>query len=218
MAGATGGRVRAVVFDVGQVLFDWDPAHLYGKLIPDPHERDWFLTHVVTRAWHFQHDAGRPFAQTSAELIARFPDQRDRILAYGERWLETIAGPVPGTHDLVLALAEAGVPLYAITNFSAEFWARFRPTAPLFDCFRDIVVSGVEGVAKPDPAIFRLARRRFGLECGEALFVDDQPANVAAAVTQGFLGHRFTSSAALARALAALNLPLPVEATPAASA
>ncbi|MFQ3666512.1 MAG: HAD family hydrolase, partial [Sphingomonadaceae bacterium] len=154
--------VRAVVFDVGHVLYDWDIAHLYRKLIPDAAERDWFLSHVVTREWHFQHDAGRPFAETSAELVARFPDQAERILAYGPRWLETIPGPVPGVHAIVESLAKARVPLFAITNFSAEFWAMFRPTAPLFDLFEDIIVSGEERMMKPDPAIFALARRRFG--------------------------------------------------------
>lgn len=211
-------RPRAVVFDVGHVLYDWDPAHLYAKLIPDPAERAWFLAEVVTRQWHFQHDAGRPFAETSAELVARFPDQRERILAYGARWLETIPGPVPGSLELVAALADAGVPLFGITNFSAEFWAMFRPTAPVFDRFTDVIVSGEERLMKPDPAIFQLARRRFGLGPGEALFVDDQPRNVAAAEAQGFIGHRFVSAAALSAELSRLRFPMGGREEPAATA
>lgn len=194
---------RAVVFDVGHVLYDWDPAHLYRKLIADEARRNWFLSHVVTRQWHDQHDAGRPFAETSAELIARFPAERELILAYGARWLETIPGPIPGSHELVAALNAAGVPLFAITNFSAEFWAMFRPTAPLFDCFRDIVVSGTERLMKPDPAIYRLAQQRFGLGAGEAIFIDDNAANVAAARDAGWLAHHFTSAQAAADALRA---------------
>lgn len=208
-------RPRAVVFDVGHVLYDWDIRHLYARLIPDPRELEWFLAEVVTREWHFQHDAGRPFAETSAELIARFPDQAERIRAYGPRWLETIPGPVPGMPELALALADAGIPLYAITNFSAEFWAMFRPTAPLFDRFADVIVSGEERLVKPDPAIFALAQARFGLGPGDALFVDDQPANVAAAEAAGWIGHRFTGRAGLEAELSRLGL-LPEAAEPAA--
>lgn len=210
---------RAVVFDVGQVLYQWDPRHLYARLIPDPDQLDWFLDNVVTRAWHFQHDAGRPFAETSAELVARYPEWRDQILAWGPRWLETIPGPVDGMPGLVAELAAAGVPLYGITNFSAEFWARFRPTAALFDGFVDIIVSGEERLMKPDAAIYALARQRFGLGDGAALFVDDQPANVAAAEAAGWLGHRFVSAEDLRAELSALGLlrpPVPGAAEPAA--
>jgi 2-haloacid dehalogenase len=201
-------RPGAVVWDVGHVLYDWDPRFLYAKLIPDPDRLDWFLSNVVTRAWHFQHDAGRPFAETSAELMAEHPDVADLIAAYGPRWLETIPGPIPGTHDLVRALATGGVPQYGITNFSAEFWDRFRPTAPLFDLFRDIVVSGHERLVKPDPAIYALARSRFGLGDGEAIFIDDNAANVEAARNAGWLAHHFTGAEALAAELGSLGFPL----------
>lgn len=198
----------AVVWDVGHVLYDWDIRHLYAKLIDDPARLDWFLANVVTRDWHFQHDRGRPFAETSAELIARFPAERALIEAYGPRWLETIPGPVEGTHELVGQLDRAGVPQYGITNFSAEFWAMFRPTAPLFDRFADIIVSGEERLMKPDPAIWALAERRFG-QPGQALFfIDDNPANVAGARAAGWRAHRFTDARTLAEALRAEGLPV----------
>lgn len=206
-----GGNARpiknmAVVWDVGHVLYDWDPRFLYAKLIPNPARLDWFLSHVVTREWHFQHDAGRPFAQTSAELSARFPAESNLIAAYGPRWLETIPAPIPGTHSLVERLSVANVPQYGITNFSAEFWAMFRPTAPLFDAFRDIVVSGEELLIKPDPAIFELAQRRFDLGPGTAIFIDDNAANVAAARTAGWQAHHFQGAEKLEAELAELGL------------
>jgi len=199
---------RAVVFDVGHVLYDWDPRFLYEKLIPDPERLDWFLANVVTRAWHFQHDMGRPVADTSAELIARFPEERALIALYGPRWLETIPGPVPGTHDIVEALAAANVPIFGITNFSHEFWAMFRPTAPIFDHFQDIIVSGTERLMKPDPAIYALARQRFGLGDGEAVFIDDNRANVTGARDAGWLAHHFTDAPTLAADLRRLGFPL----------
>ena len=197
---------RAVVFDVGHVLYDWDPRHLYAKLIADPAQLDWFCANVVTRDWHFQHDAGRPFAETSAELSALYPDHADLIAAYGPRWLETIPGPMPGMVELATELADAGVSLFAITNFSAEFWPRFAATAPVFARFRDVVVSGEERLTKPDPAIYALAMRRFGLAPGEAVFIDDRLENVRGAEAAGLIGHVFEGEPAARHFLAAQGL------------
>ena len=199
---------KAVVWDVGHVLFDWDPRFLYEKLIPDAERLDWFLENVVTRAWHFQHDAGRPFADTSAELIALYPAEAELIRAYGPRWLETLPGPMPGTHAIVEALATRNVPQYGITNFSGEFWDIFRPTAPIFDHFIEIVVSGHEKLMKPSPAIYALAKARFGLGDGEAIFIDDNPANVEAAREAGWLAHHFTGAEALGTELRELGFTL----------
>ena len=197
----------AVVFDVGHVLYDWDPRFLYEKLIAEPEALDDFLARVVTREWHFQHDAGRPFAETSAELAAAHPGHHDLIQQFGPRFGETIPGPIPGMVELVEELDRAGVPLFAITNFSAEFWEPFRAReAALFDRFRDIVVSGAERLVKPDPAIFALAMARFGLKPGEALFVDDRPENVAASEASGLIGHMFRDADALRAVLVELGL------------
>jgi 2-haloacid dehalogenase len=197
---------RAVVFDVGNVLFGWDIAALYRRHIADPERLAWFCATVVTPDWHFQHDAGRDFADTSAELIARHPGEADLIRLFGPRFNETITGPVPGMPALVERLAAAGVPLFGITNFSHEFWPPFRREQPLFDHFADIIVSGAERLTKPGDAIYQLALRRFGLRPGEALFVDDRVENVDGAVANGFIGHHFTGHAALAAHLADLGL------------
>jgi 2-haloacid dehalogenase len=190
--------VRAVVFDVGNVLVEWVPALLYEKLIPDDAAREAFLRDVVTRDWHFQHDAGRSFADTSAELIAEYPQHRALIEAWGDRFLDTIPRHVDGMPDLVAELAACGVPLYAITNFSGEFWRPFvKREAALFAPFRDIVVSGDERMMKPHPEIYRLALRRFGLGPGEGLFVDDSFANVRGAEREGFVGHHFVDADAV---------------------
>ncbi|MFS0738077.1 HAD family phosphatase [Sphingomonas sp. 1P06PA] len=188
----------AVVFDVGHVLFDWDPRYLYQTLIDDADALDSFLRDVVTREWHFQHDAGRPFAETSAELIAAYPQHEALIAQFGPRFLDTLPGPIAGMPEIVAALDARDVPLFAITNFSAEFWVPFRAReAAIFDRFRDIVVSGVERLIKPDPAIYALALDRFGLNQGEALFVDDRADNVAAGEAAGFVGHHFSDATTL---------------------
>ncbi len=197
----------SVIFDVGHVLYDWDPRVLYGRLFDDERALDAFLTTVVTKEWHFQHDAGRPFAETSAELSALYPEHAAMIALWGPRFCEQIPGTMPGMAALVDALDARGVPLFAITNFSGEFFAEFRVReAWMFDRFRDIVVSGDERLVKPDPAIFRLALARFGVAADETLFVDDNAANVAAARALGIRAHLFRDADTLRQKLLALGL------------
>lgn len=194
---------QSVIFDVGRVLFDWDLRHLFAKLIDDKDELEWFVTNVVTPQWHFQHDAGRPLAEMLPELKAEFPDHAPLIDAYATRFNETIPGPVPGSLELVERLGDAGVPLFAITNFGHEFWEGFRPTQPIFDRFRGIIVSGTEKLMKPDPAIYALAIERFAIDPAGALFIDDVAANIAGAESVGIAGHRFVDAATLQRELIA---------------
>jgi 2-haloacid dehalogenase len=194
---------RCVIFDVGRVLFDWDLRFLFAKLIADEGELEWFVTHVVTPQWHFQHDAGRPLAEMLPELKAEFPDHGALIDAYATRFNETIPGPVPGSLELVERLDAAGVPLFAITNFGHEFWEAFRPTQPVFDRFEDIIVSGTEKLMKPDPAIYTLAIERFGIAPAGALFIDDVAKNIAGSESVGIAGHVFKDAATLERELGA---------------
>jgi 2-haloacid dehalogenase len=199
--------VTAVVFDVGKVLVEWAPHYLYDKLIADTHERAVFLRDVVTPAWHFQHDAGRPFTETSAELIEQFPQHRALIEAWGPRFNESIPHLIPGMADLVADLAARDVPLFGLTNFSGEFWPPFAAReAALFAPFRNILVSGDVKLMKPDAAIYRLALHRFGLAPGEGLFVDDRIENVEAAEANGFVGHHFIDTPTLRADLAARSL------------
>ena len=199
-------KITTVVFDVGRVLVQWDLRHLFAKLIDDADELDWFLANVVTPEWHFQHDAGRALADMLPELKAQFPAHARHIDAYATRFNETIPGPVAGSYEIVAELAARGVPLYAITNFGAEFWDGFRPTQPIFDHFSDIIVSGVEKIVKPDAAIYQLALSRFGLKSSDAIFVDDNLPNVTAAVENGFVGHHFEDAAKLRAALVEVGL------------
>ena len=188
---------QAVVFDIGRVLFDWNLRYLFAKLIDEQAQLDWFLAHVLTEDWHFQSDAGRPLAEMVAELRGRHPEHAPLIDAYRDRFNETIDRPIAGTHALVRRLHAAGVPLYALTNFGAEFFAGFRPTEPIFELFDDIVVSGEECVAKPDPRIYEIAEKRFGHPPEALFFTDDNPHNIAAAQERGWRTHLFTDAASL---------------------
>ena len=206
----TGRAIEAVVFDVGRVLYRWDLRILFEQLIEDEKRLEFLLSEVVTEQWHFQHDAGRPLGDMVPERQAQFPDYADALDAYRTRFNETIPGPVPGSLEILLELHEGDVPLYAITNFGAEFWDGFRPTAPIFDLFRDIVVSGKERIAKPDERIFALAARRFGHDPDKMLFIDDNAANIAAARGLGWQVHHFLDASRLRNDLEARGL-LPPE-------
>ena len=199
-------RIQTVVFDVGNVLFRWDRRLPYVAHFADPVELDDFLATVIPLDWHAQHDAGRPAAEMVAERSALFPQHATLIADWFARFNESIPGPVPGSLELVERLLARGVPLHGITNFGADTWAGFRPTAPVFDSFRDIVVSGVEKLAKPDPAIYALAERRFGYRPETMLFIDDSLPNVQAARARGWLGHHFVDAAGLEAELQFYNL------------
>ena len=192
---------QAVVFDVGRVLFQWQLGALFEKLIADRDELDWFLANVVTEEWHFEHDRGRALADMVPERIALFPQYEAHIRAYATRFNETVPGPVEGTHAIVERLAGKGVPLFCLTNFGDEFWDMFRLTQPVFDHFADIIVSGVEKVAKPDPRIYEIVEQRSGRAGANLVFTDDNPANIEAAQARGWTAHFFTDAEGLEAAL-----------------
>jgi 2-haloacid dehalogenase len=204
------GRIEgptALVFDVGNVLYGWDPEAFLARQLPDDAARLRFIEDVGLWEWHDSLDGGRAFHEAAAELSGRFPQYARLIAAWGERFGETISDPVPGVHAIVEALDEAGVPLFAITNFSADFWKPFHERErAFFSRFRDIVVSGEEKLLKPDPALYCRALDRFGLDPAEALFVDDRAINVEGAEAVGMRGHLFTGADGLRRRLEAEGL------------
>ncbi len=197
---------KAVVFDIGRVLFQWQLGALFSKLIDDPQELAWFLANVVTEEWHFEHDRGRALTDMVPERIALFPQYEAHIRAYATRFNETVPGPVEGSHALVDRLAARGVPLFCLTNFGDEFWQAFRPAQPIFDLFEDIVVSGVEKVAKPEARIYAILEDRSGRAGTELFFTDDNPANIAAAKARGWDAHLFTDARSLEAQLVAADL------------
>ena len=197
---------KAVVFDLGGVLIDWDPRYLYRKLLADEAAVEEFLATVCTPEWNAEQDRGRPFAEGVAVLVERFPAHAAAITAYHERWPEMLGGDIGGTVELLAELRAAGVPLYALTNWSSETFGIARERFEFLDWFDGVLVSGEERLIKPDPAIFQLLVDRFGLDPEATFYVDDSAANVAAAGRLGFDAVQFTSPERLRRDLAARRL------------
>jgi 2-haloacid dehalogenase len=198
--------IDAVVFDLGGVLIDWDPRRLFRKLLADEAAVEEFLATVCTPEWNAEQDRGRPFAEGVVELVERFPAHAAAITAYHERWPEMLAGDIGGTVELLAELRAAGVPLYALTNWSAETFGIARERFEFLEWFDGVLVSGEERMIKPDPAIFRLLLDRFGLDPGATFYVDDSEPNVEAAGRLGFDAVRFTTPARLRRDLEARRL------------
>jgi 2-haloacid dehalogenase len=198
--------VKVAVFDLGGVLIDWDPRHLYRKLLADEEAVEEFLATVTTPEWNAELDRGRPFAEGVAELVERHPAHAAAITAYHERWPEMLAGEVPGVVEVLADLRAAGVPLYALTNWSAETFRVTRGRFEFLSWFDGLVVSGEERVIKPDPRIFQVLLDRFGLDPEATFYVDDSEANVAAARRLGIDAVRFTGPDRLRRELEARRL------------
>ena len=204
---ATSSRRRVVVFDLGGVLINWDPRNLYRKIFRgDENAMEAFLAEVCTVEWNERQDAGRTFAEAAAELMPRHVDKIDLIDAFSRRFDEMITGPIAEAVDILADLKRAGVPRYALTNWSAETFPPLRDRFPFLTWFDGIVVSGQEGVIKPDPRIFRILLERYRIAPEEAVFIDDNPGNAAAAASLGIHGIHFRSPALLRRELEALGL------------
>jgi len=199
--------IDAVVFDLGGVLIDWDPRYLYRKLFPgDEAAMEHFLTTVVDFEWNAHQDAGRPFAEAVAEASARHPQYAGLIEAFDSRWEDMLAGPIHGTVALVDSLRRRAVPLYALTNWSRDKFPVARARFDFLSWFDGIVVSGEEGLVKPDPAIFHRLTTRYGLDPSITLFIDDMAYNTAAARDLGFHTHHFCAPQALRTALDGFGL------------
>lgn len=197
--------VRAVVFDIGGVLLDWDPRHLYRALLPDEAAVERFLAEVCTDAFNAELDAGRDFDEACAELAARHPDQAELVHAW-KRQAEMIAGEIEGTAAVVDRLVAARVPRYLLTNMPRWVFDERVAAYPVLQRFDGAVVTGDEGILKPAAAVYELVLERFGLVAAETLFVDDKAGNVAAAEGLGLVGHVFVDAPTLERALVDLGV------------
>lgn len=196
----------AIVFDLGGVLIDWNPRHLYRKIHSDDRVIEDFLTEVDFYGWNAAMDRGMPMADGVAQLTRAFPHRAEWIDAWMQRWRESLLGPIPGTVAILEELRAAKFPLMALSNWGADTFAAVRGDYPFLAYFEHIVLSGEERVMKPDAEIFRRLLARSGRRAEECLFIDDVAANVAAARSLGFDAIQFRSPDELRRELASRRI------------
>ena len=193
------------VFDIGGVLIDWDPRHLYRKIFTDTDRMEWFLSEICTPDWNESIDAGRTFDDAISDRIAAWPDWATEIVAWRDRWPEMVAGPIHGTVDLLERLQSRG-PVFAITNFGAESIDWAIRDYPFLSRFDGMIVSGRVGMIKPDPAIYQALLDTHGLDPASCFFIDDRADNVEAARDVGFHAVRFQDPETLETDLASHGL------------
>ena len=205
-------RALSVIFDMGGVLIDWNPRHLFRKLIPDSAEMERFLSEVATNSWHVRQDHGGDPVEATRTLQAKHPDKAALIGAFYGRFDEMLEHSFPAMGRLVEQLHDAGVPLYLLSNAPAllEPWlrGRGRERHRFIGLFRDYVVSGAVGCAKPQAAIFQLACTRGGFAAADAVFIDDSLPNVEGARAAGLHGIHHRSADETITALRALGVPV----------
>ncbi|MEQ8839949.1 MAG: HAD family phosphatase [Acidimicrobiales bacterium] len=200
--------LETVVFDLGNVLVEWDRRLLYRQLISDPAELDEFLDTVLTLEVNADLDRGVPLGEVTGALADRHPDRRELIEAFRDRWAETLGPVLAGSVAILEELRARPLALLALSNWGHDTFAMAEERLPFLRHFDGVVISGREGVVKPDPKIFELLCARHGVVPETAVFIDDSPANIAAAARLGFHTVLFTSPDQCRRDLIALGLDL----------
>lgn len=195
-------EIKAVIWDIGNVLVRWDPRNLYRSRFESEAEMEHFLATVTTADWNLAQDKGRSFAEAVETLSAKHPEHAEMIALYDTHWIETLGGEIEGSVRLLEQLAANGVPVFGLTNFSAEKWPIFCEHYTFTKLFQDVIVSGIEKLIKPDPRIYQLAIERFGVEPASTLFIDDRLENAKGAEAVGMQGHHFISASVLETDLA----------------
>ena len=199
-------KIRTVVFDIGGVLIDWNPRHLFRKVFDSGEEMEWFLANVCTYEWNVQQDGGKLFSVATAELQEKFPEYNDKIALYYGRWEEMLNGEISGTVEIFRRLKSAGIPLYALSNWSHEAFPVAYNRYDFMKLFDGLVVSGYEKLLKPDHAIYRVLMKRYNVNPAESVYIDDNKPNADAAAELGFNAIHFTSPEQLRIELKALGL------------
>ena len=195
--------IEAVIFDFGNVLIGWNPDNLYRKLIPDPVFRRHFLDHICNSAWNHQHDMGRDWADSIAELVARHPEHEALIRAYRARFQETLTGPVQEGNDLLQKVRAAGLPCYGLTNWSGETYDETAPNMPFLKHLEHVAVSGHLKMGKPAPEIYHHLLKIIDRPAETCAFIDDSLPNIETANRLGIKGIHFRNDGTTAERLRA---------------
>ena len=193
--------MKSVIFDVGMVLLIWEPWRIWGDDFQTRSEVDDFIHEIDFMNWHKSQDGGRTFAEAVADHAEKYPKYAKILGKYDSHWDQSIPGAIEGSVEILKGLQNLNTPLYAITNYPAGKFKLARQRFEFLNVFRDVVVSGEEGILKPDPAIYQVLLDRNGLIASDCIFIDDSQANIDAAIALGIDGILFTEPEDLARAM-----------------
>lgn len=200
-------KIDTVIFDLGGVLIDWNPRHLYRKIFKTDEEIDWFMSNICTSEWNDQQDAGRSFAEATEELVLKHPEHEVPIRAWYGRFPETISGAIQPTVDVLTQVKQKNAHrLYALTNWSAESFPWAKDNFEFLHWFEGIVVSGEEKTRKPFPEFYKILFNRYNIDPARAVFIDDNVKNIHGANEVGLNTIHFTSGPELEKELKRLGV------------
>lgn len=201
--------VDAVVFDLGNVLISWDPLPAIAKTVGAEQASRFLADEAFDfMAWNYQQDAGRSWGRAEELAVRAYPHWESAIRAYRANFAESLVGEIEDTVQILRDLHAAGMPLYALTNWSRELFPVALRHFDFLDLFDDIIVSGEESVAKPDPEIFEILHQRIGHTLDGCIFIDDVLLNIKAARKAGLDAILFTDTGHLREDLIVRGLPL----------
>ncbi len=187
-------EIKAIIFDLGGVLIDWNPGYVFDSLFDDEEKKKHFFEHICTSDWNEEQDAGRSIKQATDELVKAHPEWKEYIEAFYGRWEEMLGGPIHNTVSIFRELKDKNkYKIYALTNWSAELFPIALDRYEFLHWFDGRVVSGEEKMRKPSPQFYQLTLDRFGLQPEETLFIDDNLRNIEAAQKLGLQCIRFES-------------------------
>lgn len=200
--------IKAIIFDLGNVLIDWNPLHVFNDTYFDSlDKRDFFLNHICTMDWNEQQDAGRSIVDATQELLEKFPDWEQPIRDYYGRWTEMLGGPIADSVEIFRQIKESGnYKTYALTNWQAGLFDIALVRYNFLYWFDGRVVSGEEKMKKPSPEFYQLLLKRYAIKAEEALFIDDNLRNIKAAEALGITSIHFQLPAQLNKELRQLNI------------
>jgi 2-haloacid dehalogenase len=198
--------LNAFIFDLGKVIVDWNPGYLLHEIVQDEAQLKFLVDEVLDLEWFRSVDAGYPLSKAIAERSKVYPEYADAMQLYVDRWPETIRGFFEGTLEIVRELHASGTPLYVLSNWAGETWARVEQDFAFLEFFDDVIISGHVGMAKPNDAIFKMARDQFNVDPAATLFIDDGLKNVNAAKGVGFQAVLFETPEKLRQDLIGLGV------------
>ena len=200
--------IKAIIFDLGNVLIDWNPLHVFNDTYFDSLEkRDFFLNHICTMDWNEQQDEGRSIVEATIELIEKFPEWEQPIRDYYGRWTEMLGGPIAESVEIFRQIKESGnYKTYALTNWQAGLFDIALVRYNFLHWFDGRVVSGEEKMRKPAPEFYQLLLNRYNLKAAEALFIDDNLRNIKAAEALGIRSIHFQMAEQLNQELRQLDI------------
>ena len=190
-------KIHSIVFDLGNVLIDWNPRYLYRKLLPSEIEVEWFLENICNDDWNKKHDEGQNFRDGINKLSYMYPKYSELIKNWFDRWEEMLGGPLEETVEILAELKKNEIPLYILSNWSAETYPKAEAMYDFLHWFDGKIISGEVGKIKPDPEIFHILTKKFNLNPENSVFIDDKLVNIKAANLLGFHGIHFQNATLL---------------------